>query len=261
MSDYSEVQHGFRRLDPQPGLKSLIDLLDRDFANAGAEALDLFGKWRQDTQLETYITSISEHDASEDMHGRLSMWRAFGGSQSGRVAFVMKVPDSEELGALLNIWLSPVGYFSDAELAIQLQALVGSVQANIGLLKNAPRPMLINAIFAMLVAGVVCMKHEGFHEEREWRIVHSPKRAVAPLMRSDIEVINGIPQLVYKIPIGGGPPGELDLITPNSLIDRVIIGPSPYPWAMYQAFVTALTEAGVGDAGNKVFVSGIPIRS
>ena len=261
MADHSEVQHGFRKLNAQAGFKPLTDLFDRELAGAGTEAVNLFNQWWGDTQLETYIASISEHDAHEDTHGRLSMWRAFGGGQTGRVAFVLKIPSSEPVGALLNLWVSPVEYFSDDQLADELRALTANVQTKIDVLKEASRQMLIGAIFYMLVAAIVCLKHEGFLEEREWRIVHNPKRASTPLMRSDIEVINGIPQLVFKIPIGGGPPDELDVLSLNNLLDRIIIGPTPYPWAMYQAFVTALTDAGVPDAATKVFVSGIPIRS
>jgi hypothetical protein len=59
--------------------------------------------------------------------------------------------------------------------------------------------------------------------------------------------------------LAGGP--DLDNVAIPSLIDRVIIGPSPYPWPMYEAFVAALTAAGVPDANQRVFVSGIPIRT
>jgi hypothetical protein len=38
----------------------------------------------------TFITSIFEHDDSDDLHGRLSMWRALGMS-TARVAIVFKV--------------------------------------------------------------------------------------------------------------------------------------------------------------------------
>ena len=34
----------------------------------------------------------------------------------------------------------------------------------------------------MLVAGVTCLKHEGFHEEREWRVLYAPNRTASPLM-------------------------------------------------------------------------------
>ncbi len=113
----------------------------------------------------------------------------------------------------------------------------------------------------MLLSGTVCLKHEGFHEEREWRVVHNPKRLPSQLMTSSIETIGGVPQLVYKIPIGGGPPDDLNDISLANMLNRIVIGPSAYLWAMYEAFVSALTSAGVDDASSKVFVSGIPLRS
>jgi hypothetical protein len=45
------------------------------------------------------------------------------------------------------------------------------------------------------------------------------------------------------------------------ILDRVILGPTQYGLPMYDAFVDALTTLGVVDAGNRVAVSGIPIRS
>jgi hypothetical protein len=56
-------------------------------------------------------------------------------------------------------------------------------------LSGLERQRLLAMAFTMLVAGVVCLKHEGFHEEREWRIIYSPKRSPAPLITSSIEVI------------------------------------------------------------------------
>lgn len=154
-----------------------------------------------------------------------------------------------------------MAYFSDAELSQELQRVLQNVRENRDALRQMPRQIIIGAIFYMLVSAVVCLKHDGFHEEREWRLVHSPKRMPSKFMQSSIETVAGVPQHIYKIPIGGGPPDELNEIKIENLLDRVIIGPSPYPWAMYEAFVSALTDAGVSDAGKKVFVSGIPIRA
>ena len=43
-----------------------------------------------DIRLNTYITCVSEHQDSEDKHGRLSMWRAFGGGTGTRVGIVFE---------------------------------------------------------------------------------------------------------------------------------------------------------------------------
>ena len=101
-------------------------------------------------------------------------------------------------------------------------------------------------LFYMLMTKAVCLKHKGFHEEREWRAFYAPNRNFSRLMESSTEVIGGIPL------------SDLDLV---KLFDRLIIGPSPYPWVMYQSFVAALTNVGVDDAGSKVIISDIPIRT
>src|SRR5262249_6692823 len=91
MSDYSEVQHGFQILlkffSDNSRKKAFTDALDECSRNSGTEAINLFDQWWNDTQSNTYITSISEHDDKENFHGRLSMWRAFGGNTT-RVAMV-----------------------------------------------------------------------------------------------------------------------------------------------------------------------------
>jgi hypothetical protein len=51
---------------------------------------------------------------------------------------------------------------------------------------------------------------------------------------------------------------ELDIA---AMFDRLIIGLSPYPQAMYEAFKIALSTAGVVDAGSKIVASLIPIRT
>jgi hypothetical protein len=260
MSDYSEVQHGFAKLKAEESLKSLIRLLDQNLSGAGSQAAALFDQWWNDTQYGTFISSISEHDADEDTHGRLSMWRAFGGRSTARVAFVLKMPNST-VGQLLNIFISPVAYFRGDQLSAEISNVIANVGKNLDLLKSTERQHLIGSIFAMLVAGTVCLKHEGLHEEREWRVVYNPKRTPSSLMTSNIETIDGIPQIIYKIPISGGPPSELNEIGIGNMLDRILIGPSPYPWAMYEAFATALSDAGVADPGSKVFVSGIPLRA
>jgi len=164
------------------------------------------------------------------------------------------------VGALLNIFVSPVAYFRTDQLSAELDTILKNGRDNLEFLRSADREMLVGSIFYMLISGTVCLKHEGFHEEREWRVVYNPKRVHSPLMTSSIEVISGVPQLVYKIPLGGGPPDELNEISISKMLDRIIIGPSPYPWAMYEAFVSALTDAGVENPSGRVSVSGIPLR-
>jgi hypothetical protein len=70
-----------------------------------------------------------------------------------------------------------------------------------------------------------------------------------------------VPQIIYKVPLDVSFSDALADLDLARIFDRLIIGPSPYPWAMYQAFVAALTNCGVPDAHNRVVVSDIPIRA
>ena len=264
MSDYSEVQHGFHTLNRffltsanKTAFQQALDVCAPGLAN---EAIRLFNEWWQDTQLNTYITSISEHDDAEDRHGRLSMWRAFGGT-AARVAFVLRLPLTYASAYSLRLILSPVAYFKDQQVDAEILGVIDNIRANQPLLCTVDRQTLLTMVFAMLLTAVVSLKHEGFHEEREWRVIYAPIRMPSPLMSHSIEVIGGVPQLVYKIPFKGPPPDDLAGLDPPSILDRLIIGPSQYPWAMYQAFVAALQAAGIPEPAKRVFVSGIPIRT
>jgi len=266
MSDFREVTHGLDALnryfafDGGKRREALVTSLDQCSAGVGEEAFNLFNQWWKDTHLETYITSISEHDDTEDQHGRLSMWRAFGNT-AARVAFVIKLDNEIGKNLALGAELSPVGYFSDADVARELDLVTTNIRENCDFLRGVDRGWLLNTVFAMLTSAVVSLKHEGFHEEREWRIIYSPSRRPSPHIQSSIEVVAGVPQRVYKIPLQNNAGANLTGLSPSELIDRIIVGPSQFPWAMYGAFVAALEAAGVVDAANRVFVSQIPVRT
>jgi hypothetical protein len=264
MSDYSEVQHGFEILkkffSDASKKKTFTDALDQCSPNSGPEAINLFDQWWNDTQSNTYITSISEHDDKENYHGRLSMWRAFG-SNTARVAMIFNVPWYSDGAQALNITLNPVAYLNTEEAHAEINAAIKNIRENCDFLRSIDRSVLIGSIFNMLVAGVTCLKHEGFHEEREWRVIYSPNRNSSPLMKRSTQIISGVPQIVYEAPLDSKVSEDLADLDMSRLFDRLIIGPSPYPLVMYHAFVAALFEAGVSEAEKRVFVSGIPIRA
>jgi hypothetical protein len=264
MTDFREVIHGrdaLNRYFNQERKRAFIDALDECNRGAAEGAFALFDQWWQNTQLQTYITSISEHDPREDLHGRLSMWRAFGGSSAARVAIVIRLQLGIGTNLALGSTLSPVRYFTDDELAREFDAVIANVRTNRDFLRAADRNTLINAIFGMLTTAVVCSKHEGFIEEREWRVIHAPRRTPSAILEHSVEVVGGIPQIVYKIPLENNAGAAITGLHPDELIDRVIIGPTQFPWAMYEACVSALDAAGVHNAATRVSVSQIPVRT
>jgi len=264
MSDYREVQHGFELLDrffsDESKKHAFVTALDACSPNSAEEAINLFNQWWNDTQFNTYIASVSEHDDEEDLHGRLSMWRAFGGI-TARVAIVFSVPWFSDGALALNLSLNPVAYLNENEVHAEISAVINNIQENCDFLRSMERSHIVGSVFDMLVAGVTCLKHKGFHEEREWRVLYAPNRKPSPLMELSTETIGGVPQIVYKAPLDSSVSKDLADIEMSRIFDRLIIGPSPYPWVMYQAFVAALNEIEVPEAGKRVVVSDIPIRA
>jgi hypothetical protein len=124
------------------------------------------------------------------------------------------------------------------------------------------RETVVNSVLKMFVVSVTCLKHEGFHEEREWRAIYGPKRLHSPLMTSSTEVVAGVPQFVYQLPLDARVSDALSDLDLAKIFDRLIIGPSQYPHVMKEAFEKALAAAGVKvDRYMGVYASGIPIRS
>jgi hypothetical protein len=80
-------------------------------------------------------------------------------------------------------------------------------------------------------------------------------------MQHSIEVVSGIPQIVYHLPLDKAVSVNLADLNPAHMLDPVIIGPTQFAWAMYAAFSATLAAMGVANAGQRVFVSDIPIRS
>jgi len=267
MSDYLEVEHGFEALRKVFGDTSKLDVfskaLDGCAPGAVEEAIQLFNGHLGNIRSSTYIASISEHNLEEDIHGRLSMWRAFGGN-TGRVAIVFKLPWYSaglfEAMKTLGLFFSPVVYMADSDYDNEFNTIIQNINANCDLLQAVDNERIRNNIFHMLLTGTVCSKHSGFREEKEWRVMHFPILWNSALIESEIKVIGGVPQKIYKLPLDATVSPSLAELDFSRIFDRLIIGPTEYPWAMFEAFSDALSNIGVKDANKQVCISNIPIR-
>jgi hypothetical protein len=248
MSDYREVQHGLEMLNKffaDGGKKEqFYAALDTVSPNIAAEAVALFNQWWRNIRFSTYIASISEHDDKEDAHGRLSMWRAFGGN-TARVAIVFRVPWFTDAQEKLNVMFSPVAYLREEEAHSVIDTVIKNIRESLDFLRTVDRPTIVGFVFQMLIAGVTCLKHEGFHEEREWRAIYTPDLRPSPLMESSVEVIGGVPQVVYKLPLDSRVSDALEGLDMVRMFDRLIIGPSQFSWAMFESFARTLKAIGI----------------
>jgi len=151
-------------------------------------------------------------------------------------------------GALDNTWtsFSPVSYLRDEQLAGVLANVKANVRGNIPFLKTLTPEELESWVFLMMFAGVACLKHDGFHEECEWRLVYCPKVLGAQAMiEPEVKVIGGVPQHVQKFPLDGSVAPRMADLDLRTILDGVIIRPSSRTQARYVlrlppvAFVTA----------------------
>lgn len=215
--------------------------------------------WLDDLRLNTYLFSLSEHDTSEDEIGRLSMWRAYG-SDSG-VAIVINGRSIHSASDALSTYSHPVFYCDEASAEAHFASLVAQLVQEKDFLSSIPGDELARWVLTMLGAYSLCLKHPGFREENEWRVVHQPKRNPSPRILKKKVDIKGHPQLVYELPLKDVPDENLYGLEPNDLIDRVIIGPTRYPLALFDYCCAALEEVGVVNPEKRVFVSNIPLRT
>jgi hypothetical protein len=125
---------------------------------------------------------------------------------------------------------------------------------------NATRVGIVFRVPSLSQVPDVLNMHDGFGEEREWRAIYSPKLQASKLMETATEVIGGVPQIVHKIPLDASVDPVLADLDFACTFDRLIIGPSPFPLPIADAFADALGKAGIKDATNRVFASRIPIR-
>lgn len=266
MTDYREVQHGFTILlnffRNKEKAKAFHDAVNLIAPNAAQEAITQFDNWWKagTIQFNTFIASVSEHKTEEDFQGRLSMWRAFGAT-TARVGLVFSVPLRSKGAEAMRLIFSPVAYFKNNETEQMISKAIENITANKDFLKAFRHDEIKNWIFYMLLLGVTCVKHEGFHEEKEWRVVYCPQLYPTELIKSSTEIVGGVPQIVFKLPLDKSVAPVLDDLDISKLFDRLIIGPSPYPMAMFDAFNAALADAGVPESGKKIFISNIPIRT
>ena len=264
MSDYREVHHGIdligKFFSNENRRKVFVDAIDSCAPDLFAESAKLFEGWLQDIRNHTYISCVSVHDPSEDLRGRLSMWRAFGATPA-RVAIVLAIPWYTGAAEALGVGLFPVAYHNDVDASADFERIIQNVNENVEFLRSLQLDELRNWIFLLFQTAAVCSKHPGFREEREWRVVYAPNRGHSPLIHSEIRALAGIPQRIFKLPLDEKVSDKIAGLDLSRILDRIIVGPTQYPIVIYDALVETLNRIGIPDPTRMVFASDISIRT
>lgn len=260
MNDYREVEHGFDCLNAaikSPEGEALKSAIDQFFPDLTQQAIDHFNGWLPHIRQDTYITCVSEHFTHEDNNGRLSMWRAYGGNSG--VALVFK-PDALFKPKNVGVYVSPVAYWTQVRVQQEMALIAARVRESAAIISAADPTLIRNVLFNMFRFAVLCTKHPGFAEEREWRLINCPALEKSPLLQQTIEVVRGTPQLVQHIRMKDLPEYGIHDVTLAALLDRIIIGPCEYPDATYKAMIQLLKDAEFVEPRKIVHVSDIPLR-
>jgi hypothetical protein len=261
MNDYREIDHGVECLisafKSEHGL-SLRKKIDGIFPELMEEVQELIDGWFPHLKKETYITCVSEHPVDEEEYGRLSMWRAYGGDQP--VALIINGQSIQLKEAVFNAWTYPVKYLDPEDLTQEFGLLNQRITSNIGILEELGRDTVKKYLFDLFKSFSLCIKHPGFREEREWRIVYNPMLNSSELVTSSIESIGGVPQEIYKLPLRDVEESNYTTGKVSDVIDGIIIGPTEHQEFLKRTFIKILTEAGCNDPSSLVHVSGIPLR-
>jgi hypothetical protein len=204
MDDYLEVELGMSILNKyfakESNKRAFKEALDKSAPGCALKAIERFRDQWNTLRRSIYVTSASEHAQKEDVHGRLSMWRGFGGTTS-RVGLVLRIPRYSASAGALKLLFSPVAYLSEPVAHGILDEVTQKIADNCDFLRSVPSETLTLYAFYMFLACAVCVKHEGFQEEREWRAIYTPTLNWSELVETSTEVPNGIPQIVYKLPL------------------------------------------------------------
>lgn len=263
MNDYSEVDHGFDCLNvayKSEAGREFCRAIDECHEGLSEQALAYFNERLELIRRHTFIACVSEHPAQgEDQTGRLSMWRAYGGNTG--VAIVIN-PESlfvQEPG--IGVYASPVAYRTQSQVEAELRQVTENVRAVASRIRAEPRDAVKYILFNMFRFAVLCTKHPGFAEEREWRVIACPRMEASPILKEEVEVIGGVPQLVQKLKLADRSDIGLSTLALPKLLNRIIIGPCEHPWSVFQALYDALLKAGISNPGALLSVSDIPLRT
>ena len=260
MNDYSELTYGLglfeNALSSSSGIK-FFTALNSCCMNVDKKVLDWYQEWKTSLLIDTFFTCLSLHHPSEDDNGRLSMWRAY-----GNVAIVFNNSILVNESSALGVWSLRVNYLSQVEYEEYLSRMAESILQHHEFIAHAGEPLIQRGVYNLFLGTAIGTKHPGFAEEREYRAYVNPSHhKISKKIEKKIVDINGVPQEILMLPLNHDPEHEIIRLDIPSILDKIIVGPTQYPFSVSNAFVTLLSEMGVDNAHEKVTVSGIPLRT
>ena len=260
MNDYSEIEIGHQLLlvfyNNATGteLKGVLE----EISTGCTKNLEFNYNNISPKLMNTYALCLTEHLPDEDKYGRLSMWRAYAANNG--VALVFNRPMFLEESLNTSAMTIPMFYFDQEKFCDTVHEFTKILNDNKDMLKQASG--FNEYIFKKFLITVLSMKHKGFQEEREWRILCNSSIYMSPpneILKEKRVEVNGAPRIIKTLNFADVQYKNIKF-NMNDLIYKVIIGPSNNAEQLREIFVNALSDNGGKNADDKVICSNIPIR-
>lgn len=263
MNDWMEIRRGqelfmkyFQVKENICRFKEIFNQIDCKFDWVG-KILQFIQDFPMSASYDCYLASLTVHDKKDDNLGKLSMWRGYGRGIGGALIFNKQKILSQDIA---GISFSKVAYFTYEEFAEDFNQLLENIKLHVQQLKRIGTQNIWQYLLKAVIFAFVSIKHPGFREEKEWRLLCFDSDTTKDKRFLDTEkvVISGVPQRIYTL--------NIKKILPE-LLDYAIIGPTQYGMVAYTALKDDILKLYDGQnyiaedlIRNKLKYSMIPIR-
>lgn len=263
MNDYQEVITGknllaktFNETEEGKRLKSILNQISDKLA----EELIVRYNTTFNTLDKTYAFCLTEHKKDYDKYGRLSMWRAY--APKNGVALVLNIEPFIGDTNKTKACTLPMFYYDYDEFQNKFKNFVDKIDDNLNIFKNFPKQNILNYFYIKFLVSVLSLKHKGFKEEKEWRILCNEFiYGKDTVIDEDIKNVMGVPRIIKTLNFDSLNDENSGYSTKlNDILYKIIIGPSDNPEQLRDIFIKKLDENDVVDAEKKVVISEIPVR-
>jgi len=213
---------------------------------------------------DVYIFCLSEHDIQE-RDGVLSMWRTYGDKGAG-AALVLNTGFLRD-GGDSPLLIAKVHYKTDDQRRESVIRMVNIwVDSLLKIEQSGFTEHEINAcmqsLFLCIEMQALTTKHEGFREEKEWRLIYTrdtdPKHVLTKRLSYNLSITGAEPKL--KFPLEPMPLDPIDTWTFDSILDQIILGPGMSRRLNKLAVERMLCECQKPAFLTKLCISTIPLR-
>lgn len=220
-----------------------------------------FSEFELQHAFDVYVFCLTEHD-QDDNDGLLSMWRGYGRNGDG-AALVFNTSFVVEQAAS-PLFITKVRYVSAEKRMVWLKNLLDRYceAMHNSFIDDDMLYLVAFQFFQVVKVFALIFKYKGFLEEREWRIIYMPDRDPQGHLKDRFGYVIGSrgvePKLKLKLePL---PTDSVQTWTFESILDRIILGPSVSSPLAQSSVQRMLEKIGKPEFREKVVPSRIPLR-